>query len=77
NLAKDLGFTGKASISPRHVEVINEVFTPTEKEVDYAYEVIEAIALAKADERVQTALDGKTIVKEIAVPNKIVNIVVR
>ncbi|MBO5415445.1 MAG: leucine--tRNA ligase [Clostridia bacterium] len=37
----------------------------------------EAIALAKADERVAAAIDGKTIVKEIAVPNKIVNIVVR
>ena len=28
-LAKALGFTGKASISPRHVDVINEVFSPT------------------------------------------------
>ena len=37
----------------------------------------EAIALAKADERVVSAIEGKTIVKEIAVPNKIVNIVVR
>ncbi len=37
----------------------------------------EAIALAKADERVASAIDGKTVIKEIAVPNKIVNIVVR
>ena len=37
----------------------------------------DAIALAKADERVAAAIEGKTIVKEIAVPNKIVNIVVR
>ena len=37
----------------------------------------EAIAAAKADERIAAAIDGKTIVKEIAVPNKIVNIVVR
>ena len=37
----------------------------------------EAIAIAKADERVASAIEGKTIVKEIAVPNKIVNIVVR
>ena len=37
----------------------------------------EAIALAKADERIASAIEGKTIVKEIAVPNKIVNIVVR
>ena len=37
----------------------------------------EAIAAAKADEKVAAAIEGKTIVKEIAVPNKIVNIVVR
>ncbi|MBP3369582.1 MAG: class I tRNA ligase family protein, partial [Clostridia bacterium] len=37
----------------------------------------EAIAAAKADERIASAIEGKTIVKEIAVPNKIVNIVVR
>ena len=37
----------------------------------------EAIALAKADERVATAVEGKTVVKEISVPNRIVNIVVR
>ena len=37
----------------------------------------DAIAAAKADERVAVALEGKTIVKEIAVPNRIVNIVVR
>ena len=37
----------------------------------------DAIAAAKADEKVAAALEGKTIVKEIAVPNRIVNIVVR
>ena len=37
----------------------------------------DAIAAAKADERIAAALEGKTIVKEIAVPNRIVNIVVR
>ena len=37
----------------------------------------DAIAAAKADEKVAAALEGKTVVKEIAVPNRIVNIVVR
>ena len=60
-LAKALGFNGKASISPRHVQVINEVFSPTEKEVDYAYEVMEAIALAKAQGKGAIALHGKMI----------------
>ena len=60
-LAKALGFTGKASISPRHVEVINQVFSPTEKEIDYAYEVMEAIALAAQQGRGVIALRGKMI----------------
>ncbi len=37
----------------------------------------EMAALAKADERVAAALEGKTIVKEIVVPGKIVNFVAR
>ena len=36
-----------------------------------------AIATAKADPKISAMLDGKTIVKEIYVPNKIVNIVAR
>ena len=60
-LAKALGFTGKASISPRHVEVINSVFSPTQKEVDYAYEVMAAIALAKQQGKGAIALHGKMI----------------
>ena len=59
--AKALGFTGKSSISPRHVEVINSVFSPTQKDVDYAYEVMEAIALAKAQGKGAIALHGKMI----------------
>ena len=59
--AKALGFTGKASISPRHVEVINSVFSPTQKDVDYAYEVMEAIALAKEQGKGAISLYGKMI----------------
>ena len=60
-LAKGLGFTGKAAISPRHVEVINSVFSPTQKEVDYAYEVLDAIALAKEQGKGAISLYGKMI----------------
>jgi len=59
--AKALGFTGKASISPRHVEVINAVFSPTQKEIEYAYEVMEAIALAEQQGKGAIALHGKMI----------------
>ena len=60
-LAKALGFTGKASISPRHVEVINSVFSPTMQEIEYAYEVMDAIALAKKQGKGTIALRGKMI----------------
>ena len=59
--AKSLGFTGKSSISPRHVEVINQVFSPTLKEIDYAYEVMDAIEAAKAQGKGAIALHGKMI----------------
>lgn len=59
--AKSLGFTGKASISPRHVEVINNIFSPSIAEIDYAYEVIDAINLAKAQGKGAISLRGKMI----------------
>ena len=37
----------------------------------------QALELARADERVMAGLEGKTVVKEIVVPNRIVNFVVR
>ena len=37
----------------------------------------EAIAAAKADEKIVSMLEGKNIVKEIYVPGKIVNIVAK
>jgi leucyl-tRNA synthetase len=43
--------------------------------VDASREVLEAAA--RADEKVQAALAGKTVVKVIAVPGKLINFVVR
>lgn len=60
-LAKALGFIGKASISPRHVESINRVFSPSQAEIDYAYEVMETIRLAKEQGKGAVALRGKMI----------------
>ena len=59
--ARALGFTGKASISPRHIQAINTVFSPSQEEVDYAYEVMEAIRMAKEQGRGAIALRGKMI----------------
>ena len=59
--AKSLGFTGKSAISPRHVKAINEVFSPTLKEIEYAYEVMEAIRLGKEQGKGAVSLRGKMI----------------
>lgn len=59
--AKSLGFSGKASISPRHVEGINEVFSPTQEEIDYAHEVMETIHIAKQQGKGVVSLHGKMI----------------
>jgi leucyl-tRNA synthetase len=37
----------------------------------------EVIAIVKADDKISAAIEGKTIVKEIVVPGKIINIVVK
>ena len=60
-VAKGLGFSGKASISPRHVDGINEVFSPTQAEIDYAHEVLETIRIAKEQGKGVVALRGKMI----------------
>ena len=59
--AKSLGFTGKASISPRHIDAINTVFSPSKADIAYAYEVMDAIAQAKAQGKGAIALRGKMI----------------
>lgn len=59
--AKSLGFTGKASISPRHVTGINAVFSPTAQEIAYAQEVLAAIAEAKRQGRGAISLHGKMV----------------
>jgi citrate lyase subunit beta/citryl-CoA lyase len=60
-LAKSLGFTGKAAISPRHVKAINAVFTPTQAEIEYAREVLRVIGEAKAQGKGAISLYGKMI----------------
>lgn len=59
--AKSLGFSGKAAISPRHVRTINEVFSPTVEEIEYARLVFEAIEEGKAQGKGAVSLRGKMI----------------
>lgn len=60
-LAKSLGFSGKAVISPRHVECVNALFSPTEEEIEYAYAVMEAIEEGKRQGKGVVSLRGKMI----------------
>lgn len=53
------GFTGKIAIHPSQVPVINEMFTPSAKEVDHAKRVIQAFEDAGSAGTV--ALDGKML----------------
>lgn len=64
-LAKSMGFTGKASISPRHVPVINRLFSPTPEEIEYAREVLDIIEEARRQGKGAISLRGKMIDKPI------------
>ena len=59
--AKSLGFSGKSSINPRQIPFINEVFSPTADEIQYAKDVFETIEKAKAEGKGVVALRGKMI----------------
>ena len=59
--AKSVGFSGKSSISPRHVRFINEIFSPTEAEIQYAHDVFAAIEKGKAEGKGVVSLRGKMI----------------
>lgn len=59
--AKDLGFTGKSVISPRHIDAVNEVFTPSLEDYEYAKRVLYTIEKAEKEGKGVVALDGKMI----------------
>jgi len=61
-LARDLGFSGKGSIHPKQIPVINEVFTPSEAEIKYAEKVIKAFDAADSG---LVVVDGKLIEKPV------------
>ncbi len=63
--AKSLGFTGKSAIAPRHVRTINEVFSPSLADVEYAKMVFEAIRIGKQQGKGAVSLRGKMIDKPI------------
>ena len=63
--AKSLGYTGKAVINPRHIPIVNEVFSPSMAEIEYARDVFAAIEEGKRLGKGAVSLRGKMIDKPI------------
>lgn len=58
---KKIGFTGKAVVNPRQINIVNEVFTPTESEIRKAYRIVKAYNENKAKDIGVFAVDGKMV----------------
>lgn len=63
--AKAMGMTGKALISPRHVDIVNEVFSPSKSDIEYALRVMQALSEAKEKGLGAFSLNGKMVDKPI------------
>ena len=61
-LALDLGFSGKGSIHPNQIPILNSVFTPDQAQVDHARRVINAFEEADTG---LVVIDGKLIEKPV------------
>jgi citrate lyase subunit beta/citryl-CoA lyase len=59
--AKRMGFKGASVIHPTQVAVLNEHFSPTAAEVEYARRVIEVYEAAEAQGKASVGLEGKMI----------------
>lgn len=71
--AHTLGFVGKWAIHPGQLEVANEVFSPSQAEVDYARKLDAAYAEALATGQGAVVIDGKMI--DAAVVRSVRNII--
>lgn len=60
-LAKSLGMTGKASINPRQIDTIHNIYAPTEAELVYAQRVLDAMQQAEEEGKGVFSLDGKMV----------------
>ena len=59
---KNLGFTGKGSIHPKQINILNEIFTPSQKEISHAKKIIDQFN--KSDTGL-VVIDGKLIEKPV------------
>ena len=61
-LVRDLGFSGKGSIHPKQIAILNEVFTPSEAQIAHARRIIDAFKEADTG---LVVIDGKLIEKPV------------
>ena len=66
-LIHQLGFDGKSIINPRQIDIINEVFTPTQKAIDKALAVIAAIKEAEKKGAGVIAVNGKMVDRPVVI----------
>lgn len=64
-LIKQLGFDGKSVINPRQIPLVNNIYAPTEKEIQNAKEVIWGIREAEAKGSGVISVNGKMVDKPI------------
>ena len=62
-----LGFGGKSIINPRQIEVVNEVFAPTEKAIEKARTIIAAIKEAEKKGSGVIAVNGKMVDRPVVI----------
>lgn len=64
-LIKQLGFDGKSIINPRQIKPVHEIYAPTQKEIDKALAIMEAIREANAKGSGVISLGGRMVDKPI------------
>jgi citrate lyase subunit beta/citryl-CoA lyase len=60
-IARSLGFDGKWCIHPAQIEIVNEIFSPTEREVKWAKQVVAAYKEANAASSGSVSVDGQMV----------------
>lgn len=66
-IIKKLGFDGKSIINPRQIEPLHKVFMPSEKDLNKARAIVDAIAEANARGSGVASLKGKMIDKPVVI----------
>nr|WP_159465876.1 citrate (pro-3S)-lyase subunit beta [Scandinavium goeteborgense] len=58
---KQLGFDGKSLINPRQIDLLHNLYAPTQKEVEHAQQVVEAAEASAHEGRGVVSLNGKMV----------------